>query len=192
MNPKFSSSLTSFESENISADLQGDSHVATSKMIVSIVIAVTITSSTLVSPVMTPVPAIKVIHEAKDQNINNHSQANPNNMYFSNNENKDDIIEMNNDHLEVEDLADRVTQSQIDEIKDHFDTKINSLETNLTLKYEAYADKKIDELKSFISTENKEIKTSRKESRRFWLSSIIVPFAVVVATLIGTKLLGIY
>lgn len=177
MNPKFSSSLTSFESESISINLQGDSHVASSKMIVSIVIAVAITSSTLVSPVMTPIPAIKVIREAKDQNINNHSQANPNNMYFSNNENKDDVIKMNNEHLEVEDLADRVTQAQIDEIKDHFDTKLDSLKKDIELMFEKQTSTSLQSKLDIIE----EGKKAKKDTIRWFIGTSIALVAAVAA-----------
>lgn len=98
---------------------------------------------------------------------------------------------MNNEKLEVDDLAEKVTQAQLDEIKDHFDTKIDSLESKITLTYQKYADTKVEELKTFILEENENAKVSKKETFRFWMGSVIVPAVTVIFTLIATKLLGI-
>lgn len=180
MNRIFASSSFSTDSENISDNIPKDPNIASSNIIVSIVTVVAISTATIAAPVLTAAPVIKGISEIKNQNISNYSQAETKGMYFSNKENRDDIIAINNDKLEVDDLADKITQAQLNEIKEHFDTKIKNLQSNITLEYEKYADKKFEELKEYISSENDKIKTTKKETRRFWIAAIIAPILVVI------------
>lgn len=65
---------------------------------------------------------------------------------FSSYNQKGDTLEMNNDKLEVDDLADKVTQSQLDEIKAHFDTKMTGLKMEV-----------MSELKEYIGLETTKI-----------------------------------
>lgn len=171
--------------------------VSTGTVIATVFMAITVGSTIILTNSNEPVLNLEDKSENKlnfqtlpsDKSNNNATMdLNSKNTLYS----SENILNFDNRHLEVEDLADRVTQTQIQEIKDHFDTKINDLETNLTLKYENYADKKIEELKSFISNENKEIKNSKKESRRFWIDSVIIPLAIVFITIFLTKHLGLY
>lgn len=102
------------------------------------------------------------------------------------------IMYMTNDELEVEDLAERITQAQLNEIKSHFDTKIANLDTNIKLHIDQQIQNSTSELKSFIAAQKDEEKTNKKESLRFWLGSILIPIISVVATLFATKYFGLY
>lgn len=113
-------------------------------------------------------------------------------LNFTNSSEKDDIIRMNNDKLEVEDLADRVTQTQLDEIKSHFDTKISNLDDNIKLHIKGELQTTVTELKDYISEENNKLKEAKNNSLQFWISNAVVPVISVVATLLLTKWLGLY
>lgn len=118
--------------------------------------------------------------------------------FLFNSQEKDDTINMNNKTLEVDDLADKVTQTQIDEIKAHFDTKLSSLEKNIVIQMKAQETNVISELKEYISKENKEIKKEKKEVKKekkenwkFWVGSVVVPLLIVIITLWASKYFGI-
>ena len=111
---------------------------------------------------------------------------------FTNSQANDDIIMMNNEKLEVEDLAERVTQAQLNEIKDHFDTKLNSLQQQLSTQIDQAKTTTIREIRQSINDEHAELKNSKSSSIRFWVGSVIVPFGIVAATLFFTKLFHIY
>ena len=115
-------------------------------------------------------------------NISNDENINSIPVSFLSTENSA-IINMNNEQLEVEDLADKVTQAQIDEIKSHFDTKISSLDSNLKLYINESKQSTISELKDFISTENKSIKETKNSKFRFWVGSVIVPIGIALLTI---------
>ena len=111
---------------------------------------------------------------------------------FTNSQANDDIIVMNNEKLEVEDLTERVTQAQLNEIKEHFDTKLNSLQKQLSAQIDQAKTATIHEIKQSINDSHKELKNSKNSSFRFWVGSIIVPFVIVAATLFFTKIFHIY
>lgn len=104
-------------------------------------------------------------------------------LNFTNSSEKDDIIRMNNDKLEVEDLADRVTQTQIDEIKSHFDTKIDSLKSILMAHIDSTKQSTVSELTKFITDQNESLKTNKKESFSFWIGQVLVPILTVLLTI---------
>jgi len=111
---------------------------------------------------------------------------------FTNSQANDDIMVMNNEKLEVEDLTERVTQAQLNEIKDHFDTKLNSLQQQLSTQIDQAKTTTIREIRQSINDEHTELKNSKSSSIRFWVGSVIVPFGIVAATLFFTKLFHIY
>ncbi len=111
---------------------------------------------------------------------------------FTNSQANDDIMMMNNEKLEVEDLTERVTQAQLNEIKEHFDTKLNSLQQHLSTQIDQAKTTTIHEIKQSINDEHTELKNSKSSNIRFWVGSIIVPFGIVAATLFFTKIFHIY
>lgn len=105
---------------------------------------------------------------------------------------RNDIINMNNNTLEVEDLADMVTQTQIDEIKAHFDTKIQSTEAILRQDIKSTSSELEQNLKEFIREENKEIKRNKTGSFRFWVGSVLSPIITAAFVLYITKVLHLF
>lgn len=105
---------------------------------------------------------------------------------------RNDIINMNNDTLEVEDLADMVTQAQINEMKAHFDTKIQSTETILRQEMKSTSSDLEQNLKEFIREENKEIKRNKTGSFRFWVGSVLSPLITAGVVLYITKVLHLF
>lgn len=103
--------------------------------------------------------------------------------YLYLNAQRNDTINMNNNTLEVEDLADMVTQTQIEEIKAHFDTKIQATETILKQEIKSNSSLLEQNLKDFIREENEEIKRTKTGSFRFWIGQILVPMIVTLLTI---------
>lgn len=98
----------------------------------------------------------------------------------------------NNNKLEVDDLADKVTQTQLDEVKAHFDTKISSLEKNLITQFTLMLNESSGDLKKHFSNELKENNSKKVDKMRFLIGSIVIPIGAVIGTLLFTKLFKIY
>lgn len=109
---------------------------------------------------------------------------------FSSYNQKGDTLEMNNGKLEVDDLVERVTQAQIDEIKSHFDTKILNLEEKISKEIDRVVNKSTTDLKDFINKGNEDIKKEKVNKLQFFIGSIVVPLVTVLLTLLGTKYFG--
>lgn len=105
--------------------------------------------------------------------------------------NKNEIWNFNNEKLEVDDLADKVTQTQLDEVKAHFDTKISSLEKNLVTQFTLMLNESSGDLKKHFSDELKETNSKKVDRTRFLIGSIVVPIVSVIVTLLFTKLFKI-
>ena len=96
-------------------------------------------------------------NEIEQENVNNNSEY----ATFS----------INNNTLEVEELAEKVTQAQLDEVKSHFDTKINSLKIEV-----------VSELKEHIAMETDkviekmyEIEKEKKEKKASFAANYKAP-----------------
>lgn len=184
----FSETVSSSITVDKSNDLDSPSNQS-SKLMISVsclIIAVTSASSPSIQAFEVSPPL--TFHENQKKNTMLESNTTKiSSQNFSNYNQENDTIDMNNDKLEVDDLAERVTQAQLDEIKSHFDTKILNLEEKLSIKIESVASQKTIELKEFIKNENKEIKEEKVNTTRFIIGNVVVPFVTVLLTLLGTK-----
>jgi hypothetical protein len=103
-------------------------------------------------------------------------------LFFSNPELNDDIIIMNNETLEVEDLAERITQAQLDEVKAHFDTKLSAVKIEISADTAKLIDAaKNDIIKSFNDKDN-----DKKDKKYFWLSHFVLPLIVAIGGVSAT------
>lgn len=107
--------------------------------------------------------------------------------------NNAESIELDNSTLEVTELT-KVTQTQLEEVKEHIDTKLEKLEASIDAKLE----KSKNELKNEILKSQNEvlqkIESSKKEqtnTRHYWIG-LGVQVLITVLTLIVTKLFHIY
>ncbi|MDT2845553.1 hypothetical protein [Enterococcus thailandicus] len=107
--------------------------------------------------------------------------------YISNNQSLTDTMEMNNNKLEVENLVEKVTQAQLDEIKSHFDTKIAHLDTSLKMYIDTVKKDTVTQIKEHISSENETLKSTKKDTFRFWMGSVLIPLITIVVTLWATS-----
>lgn len=94
-------------------------------------------------------------------------------------------IEWNNNHLEVEELADKVTQVQIDEIKAHFDTKIEAIDKKFDT-FERIIDSKFKESEqrtiNEISEQIKNLKDERKNMLKYIIDKFVIPIIMIIIT----------
>lgn len=101
-----------------------------------------------------------------------------NTKQFRNIDQSTEVFDYSNEMLEVEDLAEKVTQAQLNEIKEHFDTKLDSTKKELI--------SEIKSSKEAVIKEIGEIDNERKENRigsvKWFFSSVIIP---IVAAIIG-------
>ncbi|MFS0949856.1 hypothetical protein ACFC3R_12200 [Enterococcus durans] len=106
-------------------------NLLSSKVVTSVCMILISFGST--NPISTykPISEIKISDQAEDNISVNFLNSFNSGKIITNKSEADDIIKLNNEHMEVEDLAERVTQAQVDEIKLHFDTKLkaNKIET---------------------------------------------------------------
>lgn len=69
--------------------------------------------------------------------------------------NKNEIWNFNDKKLEVDELVEKVSQTQLNEVKDHFDTKISSLKKDIELMFEQQENKRLSEKLEVIHNANK-------------------------------------
>ncbi|MEQ7274618.1 hypothetical protein ABQE19_03955 [Enterococcus thailandicus] len=81
----------------------------------------------------------------------------------------------------------KVTQVQLDEIKSHFDTKIAHLDTSLKMYIDTVKKDTVTQIKEHISSENENLKSTKKDTFRFWMGSVLIPLITVVVTLWATS-----
>lgn len=128
----------------------------------------------------------QTVEDIRFDQFNIRNESNQNHIEnLRQNEANNSSIEWNNEHLEVDGLADKVTQAQVEEIKSHFDTKINSVhekinefEKVMDSKFEASDQKTINE----ISKQIKSLNDEKTNHWRFLISSIIVPICIAILT----------
>lgn len=120
-----------------------------------------------------------------DNSINNHLNMEFTNVLDSNsakqfrNVNQStEVYSYSNETLGVEDLAEKVTQAQIDEIKNHFDTKINSLEAILTSTFDSKLTASETKIIKSIDEGKKEAVNKRWVVIGFAVSTIVGPIIV--------------
>ena len=89
---------------------------------------------------------------------------------------------MNNETLEVEDLAEKITQAQLEEVKAHFDTKLSATKTEVI----SEVAQMIKDAKDEIIQSNNDSKDKKNSTIKFVVGSIIVPLLVVLITIWAT------
>ncbi|EOS7709101.1 hypothetical protein [Enterococcus hirae] len=192
MNSTINFTTTAFGSKNFSYVGKKTSK-NTSKVVVSATLLVIFVSGSSNSCIK----ASKLIPEnssSENSIFLSNKKENLNKTFISNNQVFTDTIEMNNKKLEVDELTEKVTQAQLEEIKSHFDSKINHLDTkinHLDTSLKMYIDKvKVDtvtEIKDHITSENETLKSTKKDTFRFWISSVLIPIGTVILTLWATS-----
>lgn len=121
-----------------------------------------------------------------DNSINNHlnmeftnALEKNNTKQFRNIDQSTEVFDYSNEMLEVEDLAEKVTQAQIDEIKNYFDTKINSLEAILTSTSDSL-NSKLSELATKSDIELLEEKMKNEMHKKTWTVIIAIPTLIAL------------
>lgn len=171
-------------------DTGNDNNLLSSKVVTSVCMLLISFGST--NPVSTFKPT-------NDVHISDHSDIEDNfsvNLLKSFNSSKiitnkpevDDIIKLNNEHLEVEDLAERVTQAQIDEIKSHFDTKLNTTKIETINEVRDIIQKSEDKILGSIQSE-KEAQLAKKES---FISNYKAPIITGLILVVLTNINNIF
>lgn len=175
-------------------DTGNDNNLLSSKVVTSVCMLLISFGST------NPVSTFKPIN---DVHISDHSDIEDNfsvNLLKSFNSGKiitnklevDDIIKLNNEHLEVEELAERVTQAQLDEIKAHFDTKISAVEKNILSNMKLMIKESAEDIQNNFNSSFESVKNKKTERFRFWIGSVLIPILIVVGTLVATKVFHLY
>ena len=156
---------------------------SSSQLIMSLA-SILIATSSLSSPsIFTPKPEIQtqVEQSATGMYSFNASQKSES-LIFRNPESIDDTISMNNETLEVEDLAEKITQAQLEEVKAHFDTKLSATKTEVI----SEVAQMIKDAKDEIIQSNNDSKDKKNSTIKFVVGSIIVPLLVVLITIWAT------
>lgn len=185
MNSTINFTTTAFGSKNFSYVGKKTSK-NTSKVIVSATLLVIFVSGSSNSCIK----ASKLIPEnssSENSIFLSNKKENLNKTFISNNQVFTDTIEMNNKKLEVDELTEKVTQAQLEEIKSHFDTKINHLDKSLKMYIDKVKVDTVTEIKDHITSENETLKSTKKDTFRFWISSVLIPICTVILTLWATS-----
>ena len=157
---------------------------SSSQLIMSLA-SILIATSSLSSPsTFTPKPEIptQIEQSATGMYSFNTSQKSES-LIFRNPESIDDTISMNNETLEVEDLAEKITQAQLEEVKAHFDTKLSSTKTEVL----SETAKMIEAAKNEIIHVFNEKDAEKKDKKYFWLSNFVLPLIVAIGA-VGTTI----
>lgn len=149
---------------------------SSSQLIMSLA-SILIATSSLSSPsIFTPKPEIPTQVEQSATGIHSFNNSKKSeSLLFRSPEPKDDTISMNNETLEVEDLAEKITQAQLDEVKAHFDTKLSAVKTEIL----ADATKLIEASKNEIIQTINGKADKRNSFLRFLIGSVVVPLVIV-------------
>lgn len=99
----------------------------------------------------------------------------------------DEIYSINNNILEVDDLADHVTQSQIDEIKAHFNTQINLAKTETLSEMKEYVSEETEKVIQKIE----DIEKKKEEKKSSFTSNFTAPIITGIIVVVLTNITNI-